>query len=358
MRTIYNKFTNLWVLLHYLSKSEGLWPVGPLPKIAKKIPDCLLRTFHKFSSLTEVTEVEANNVHTSSEQEEKSSVKPRRSSRRSISLTAESDSEPVSKQTPSRKRRSVAEASDSKIEQSEQVSKPTPVRRRRSVGSTADSSSDSEQVMRPTPSRSSRKTRRSVLPTVSETDTNSESNKESDPNVAELQSQSSRKARRSLRRSVLETMESDKTESSEEERGSPSKRRRTRRSIVSTESQDSGTETELVSDSKHDNAETPSRSLRRSSRRSNISSVSEEDNSQENKENIENCVESRKDFALKAFSSTLETQGSSNTTPARQKGRAGRKTFGGFAVPDSNSKVLSSKRSARKSMMPKSPEEW
>ena len=264
----------------------------------------------------------------------------------------------------------MAEASDSKMElavskpvqtvQSEQVLKPpTPVRRRRSVGSTADSSSDNEQVTRPTPSRSSRKTRRSVLPTVSETDTNSESDKESNENVAEVQSQSSKKAsRRSLRRSVLETMESDKTESSEEERGSPSKRRRTRRSIVSMESQDSGTETELVSDSKQDNTDTPSRSLRRSSRRSNISSVSEEDNNQENKENVENSVESRKDFALNAFRATSETQGSSNTTPARQKGRAGRKTFGGFAVPDSNSKVLSSKRSARKSMMPKSPEEW
>ena len=336
-----------------------------------------------FPCVSETTETKSSNEESiqtavdtvekgmESEQKEASPVKTRRSTRRSLNQTtgSASENEQVSNPSPL-KTRSLSLVADSSSD-NEKNSKQTPVKTRGSLRLVADSSSENEQVSTQTPvktpARSSRKTRRSVLPTVSETDTNSESDKESDKKIAvATPSQSAKRPRRSLRKSVLEASESDKMESSEEEMGSPSKRRRTsRRSVASLESQNTESAEEQMSDSKQQkDADTPSRTLRRSSRRSNVSNLIEEKGTGDENKELENkkAVESIKDFVPVVLNAgileTDKTQTVSNTTPARQKGRAGRKTFGGFAVPDSNSRVLSAKRSARKSMLPKSPEEW
>ena len=283
------------------------------------------------------------------------------------------------------------------------------------MGSTIDSSSENETSVL-TPARSSRRTRASVLPTVSETDTNSESEvPEVEKNMIATPSQSVKRPRRSLRRSVIMNSFTEQSVSSEEDLGSPAKRRRSsRRSITSVETQDVEVNESKNKDSSEPmDTKTPPRSSRRSSRKSNICEVSEEKmeveekigkteqtesstpsrshrksvrkssanqtseeriNQTETEQNKTETLDDKNTVSTPNSVSDSKTKGGTakraarakffnssskeNTTPARQKGRAARKSFGGFAMPDSNSCVLSAKRKARKSMMPKSPEEW
>ena len=343
--------------------------------------------------------MEVENKESETEQTTKSSPAKRRSSRRSVSHVGDvSDNETVLKDVPSPKSASVTPARST----------------RRSVGQAADMSSDNEPGPKPpvvTPARSARKSRRSVLPTVSETDTTSSENDiaESEKNIIQTPQQSAkRSSRRSLRRSVISNSVMEPMEMGEEESCSPAKRSRSsRRSLSSTQnpntddnvhSSDSGVETVSRSLPKHsrksnisrateeadvtkenaavkdqNNKETPGRS-RRSTRRSIVSQVNEDVFSDDKKQvdgentsdtNVDSVagaseidateeVKSEKRVTRARFRDTV----SDSTTPARQKGKAGRKSFGGFAMPSSNSCVLSAKRRARKSMMPKSPEEW
>ena len=344
--------------------------------------------------------MEVENKESETEQTTKSSPAKRRSSRRSVSHAGDvSDNETVLKDVPSPKSASVTPARST----------------RRPVGQAADMSCDNEPGPKPpvvTPARSARKSRRSVLPTVSETDTTSSENDiaESEKNIIQTPQQSAkRSSRRSLRRSVISNSETEPMALGEEESCSPAKRSRSSRRSVSSDKNPNTDDNEQSSDS---GVETLSRSLPKRSRKSNISRTTEEaDVTKENaavkdqnnketpgrsrrstrrsivsqvnednvfpKENDQVDRESQSDTNVNSVAGASEIDAteevksekrvtrarfrdtvSDSTTPARQKGKAGRKSFGGFAMPSSNSCVLSAKRRARKSMMPKSPEEW
>lgn len=306
------------------------------------------------------------------------------------------------------------------VEEGKEKDSPVKTKRstRRSLNHTGDSSSENEVISKPptvTPARTGRRTRRSVLPAVSETDTNSEGEVlETEQNIIETPSQSTKRPRRSLRRSAIKISETDTTESVQEDAGIPAKRRRTSRRSVSTAQNPDTNDSEDLST---DDVDRLSRSLRRSARNSSVSQVFTEEANADKNEPMDTGVEEQNEKVTPARSARrsmrrskitqmlddsvfteekkqIETEElsnisvvstpaaseahsakevksekrsarakfidsvSENKTPARQKGRAARRSFAGFAMPNSNSCVLSAKRKARKSMMPKSPEEW